>query len=61
MKTVSSGHQRDQNKISALEGVHFRKMSTLESFPEMRVKRRKTHKLFLVTPCLVVAVQPCME
>ena len=39
VKTVLSGHLRDQNKVSALEDVHFR-----ESFVEMRLKWRKTHK-----------------
>ena len=31
VKTVKSGHLRDQNKVSTLEGFHFRKVSTLEN------------------------------
>ena len=36
VKTVKSGHVRDQNKVSTLEGFHFRR--------KFRLKWRKTHK-----------------
>ena len=39
VKTVQSGHLKDQDRVSALEVVHFR-----EGFQEMSRKWREKHK-----------------